>query len=44
MEAGVNLLVELDADIPRNTCAKFQVNTFIFIGVMTVVVMLERLS
>ena len=36
--------VELDADIPRNTCAKFQVNTFTVIGVMSIFVMVERLS
>ena len=44
MEAGVIYWVKLESDIQRNTYAKFQVNTFTFIEVMTVFVMLERLS
>ena len=44
MEAGLIYWVELDADIPRNMCGKLQVNTFTFVGVMTVFVRLERLS
>ena len=51
-EAGSDVLwrrgqiywVKLDADIPRNTCVKFQVNTFTFIEVMTVFVKLGRVS